>query len=73
MTRFGIGQPVPRSEDTRLLRGAGRYTDDVRLPGQKVGYVLRSPHAHAILRGIDTADAAAMPGIHAILTATDLP
>lgn len=72
MTRFGIGQPVPRSEDTRLLRGAGRYTDDVRLPGQKVGYVLRSPHAHAILRGIDTADAAAMPGIHAILTATDL-
>ncbi|MBP7336597.1 xanthine dehydrogenase family protein molybdopterin-binding subunit [Niveispirillum sp.] len=72
MTKFGIGQPVPRSEDTRLLRGAGRYTDDVRVPGQKVGYVLRSPHAYAAIRGIDTADAATMPGIHAIFTAQDL-
>lgn len=72
MTKFGIGQPVPRSEDTRLLRGAGRYTDDVRVPGQKVGFVLRSPHAHAAINAIDISDAAAMPGVHAILTADDL-
>ncbi|MFV3074309.1 xanthine dehydrogenase family protein molybdopterin-binding subunit [Niveispirillum fermenti] len=72
MTRFGIGQPVSRTEDARLLRGAGRYTDDVRVEGQLAAYVLRSPHAHAALHGIDAADALAMPGVRAIITATDL-
>jgi carbon-monoxide dehydrogenase large subunit len=47
--KFAIGQPVPRKEDPRLLRGGGRYTDDVALPGQYHGFVLRSPLAHGIV------------------------
>ena len=47
MSKFGIGQPVRRVEDQRLITGEGRYTDDINLPGQAHGYVLRSPTAHA--------------------------
>ncbi len=47
MGEFGIGQPVPREEDPYLVRGAGRYVDDVQVSGQARGYVLRSPHGHA--------------------------
>lgn len=72
MTKFGVGQPVPRSEDARFLRGQGRYTDDISVAGQLVGYVLRSPHAHAVLGEINVSDALSMPGVHAILTAADL-
>lgn len=72
MTKFGFGQPVPRSEDARLLRGAGRYTDDVRVPGQLAAFVLRSPHAHARILSVDTEDAAVMPGVRAIITGADL-
>jgi carbon-monoxide dehydrogenase large subunit len=57
MTKFGIGQAVPRTEDARLLTGRGRYTDDVSMAGQAYAYVLRSPHAHADILSIDTADA----------------
>jgi carbon-monoxide dehydrogenase large subunit len=71
MGEFGIGQPVPREEDPYLVRGAGRYVDDVTVPGQLRGYVLRSPHAHARIRGIDAAAAKAMPGVHLILTGRD--
>ena len=46
---------VPRFEDPRLLRGGGRYVDDIVLPGMAFGHVLRSPHAHARIRSIDTA------------------
>jgi carbon-monoxide dehydrogenase large subunit len=53
MAKFGIGQPVRRVEDPRLVTGRGRYTDDIDLPGQAYGYVLRSPHAHARIRSID--------------------
>lgn len=72
MTKFGIGQPVPRTEDARLLRGEGRYTDDVTLPGTLHLHVLRSPHANARIDGMDVEAALAAPGVRAVLTAADL-
>ena len=68
----GIGQPVPRKEDQRLLTGAGRYTSDVFLPGQLYAAIVRSPHAHARIRAIDTADAKAAPGVVDVLTGAEL-
>jgi aerobic carbon-monoxide dehydrogenase large subunit len=68
---FGVGQAVPRFEDPRLLRGEGRYVGDIALPGTAFGYVLRSPHAHARIRSIETAKAKAAPGVLAILTGAD--
>ena len=70
--RFGIGQPVTRFEDGRLLRGRGRYHEDVDLPGQAAMVVVRSVHAYAKIRGIDIAQARAMPGVLAVFTAADL-
>ncbi len=70
--KFGIGQPVPRNEDPILLRGGGRYTDDLSVPGQAYGHVVRSAHAHGVIRGIDTAAARAMPGVLAVITGADL-
>ena len=70
--RFAIGQPVPRSEDPVLLRGEGRYCDDVSLPGQAYAVMVRSHHAHGVIRHIDAAAARAMPGVLAIYTAADL-
>ncbi len=72
MAKFGIGQAIPRAEDPRLLTGRGRYTDDVSLPGQAFGYVLRSPYAHAEIRSIDVADASQAPGVIGIVTGADL-
>jgi len=69
--QFGIGQPVRRKEDYRLLTGAGRYTDDTQLPGQLYGYIVRSPHAHAALNSVDVSAAAAEPGVVKVLTAMD--
>src|SRR5258707_10484942 len=71
MRGFGIGQSLPRSEDLRLLRGRGRYTDDIVLPRQAWLYVLRSPHAAARIRAVDSAAAEAAPGVLAILTGKD--
>ena len=71
MGEFALGQPVPRFEDPRLLRGGGRYVDDMVLPRMAFGYVLRSPHAHARIRGIDTRAAKAAPGVLAVLTGAD--
>src|SRR5262245_8757765 len=71
MGDFGIGQPVPREEDPYLVRGAGRYVDDVALIGQARGYVLRSPHAHARIVAIDAARAKGMPGVLLTLTGSD--
>jgi carbon-monoxide dehydrogenase large subunit len=68
MERFGVGQPVPREEDPYLLRGKGRYVDDVRLLDLARAVVLRSPHAHARIRGIDTAAAKKSPGVLLVLT-----
>jgi carbon-monoxide dehydrogenase large subunit len=70
--KFAVGQPVPRSEDPTLVRGAGRYTDDVNLPGQAYAAMVRSPVAHGVIRGIDTTAARAMPGVLAIYVAADL-
>src|SRR5438045_6598628 len=70
--RFAIGQPVPRSEDPVLLRGEGHYSDDVSLPGQAYAVMVRSHHAHGVIRGIDTAAARAMPGVLAVYTASEL-
>lgn len=72
MGRFGAGQAVRRLEDQRFLTGTGRYTDDIDLPGQARGQVLRSPYAHARIRAIDTTAAKAAPGVLAVLTAADL-
>ncbi len=71
MREFGIGQSLPRSEDLRLLRGRGRYTDDIVLPRQAVLYVLRSPHAAARIGAIGIAAAQAAPGVLAVLTGAD--
>jgi carbon-monoxide dehydrogenase large subunit len=72
MSVQAIGQPVRREEDLRLLEGRGRYVDDVREPDEARGYVLRSPHAHAHITGLNTRRAQAVPGVLAILTGEDL-
>ncbi|KRR24934.1 carbon monoxide dehydrogenase [Bradyrhizobium lablabi] len=70
--RFGAGQPVKRLEDQRLLTGKGQFIDDKPEEGALWLYLLRSPHAHAKIVSIDTADAAGMPGVAAIYTGADL-
>ena len=72
MNQFGIGQPVRRVEDRRFLTGRGSYVDDLTLPRQAYAFMLRSPHAHAHIRAIDTAAAAAAPGVLAVLTGDDV-
>ncbi|MGB6798355.1 MAG: xanthine dehydrogenase family protein molybdopterin-binding subunit [Xanthobacteraceae bacterium] len=71
MGEFAIGQPVPRFEDPRLIQGHGRYIADITFPGMAHGVVLRSPHAHARIRSIDTSKAKAAPGVLAVLTGAD--
>jgi aerobic carbon-monoxide dehydrogenase large subunit len=68
-----FGARVTRFEDPALLSGRGRFTDDIPLPGALHACFVRSPHAHAKIRAVDTNAARAMPGVHAILTADDLP
>ena len=70
--KFAIGQPVPRSEDPKLVQGQGRYTDDVSLPNQAYAVILRSRHAHGIIRKIDTSAAKTMPGVLAVYTGADI-
>jgi carbon-monoxide dehydrogenase large subunit len=72
MGEFAIGQGVSRFEDPRLIQGGGRYTDDIKLPGLVHGVVLRSPHAHAMIKSLDTAAAKAAPGVLCVLTAADV-
>ena len=67
-----IGTPVRRREDYRFLTGAGTYTDDIDRPGQLYAYILRSLHAHALIRGLDTAAAQRSPGVVAIYTGKDM-
>jgi carbon-monoxide dehydrogenase large subunit len=71
MGEFALGQSVPRFEDPRLLRGGGRYVDDMVLPRMAFGHVLRSPHAHARIRSIDTSAAKTAPGVLAVLTGAE--
>ena len=70
--KFGIGQPVLRTEDPILVQGRGSYADDVSLPGQAYAAIVRSRHAHGVLKGIDAAAALAMPGVLAVYTGADL-
>jgi carbon-monoxide dehydrogenase large subunit len=72
MGQFGIGQSVTRIEDLRLLTGSGRFTDDVQLENESAAFVLRSPHAAAAIKGIDTAAAAGAPGVLLVLTGADV-
>jgi carbon-monoxide dehydrogenase large subunit len=70
--KFGIGQPVRRTEDPVLVRGEGRYTDDVNLPGQAYAVIVRSSVAHGVIRAIDVSAACAMPGVLGAWTGADL-
>jgi len=66
-----VGQPMPRREDDRLTTGAGRYVDDIHLPGMLHAAFLRSPYAHARICSVDVSAALAMPGVHAAITGED--
>ncbi|MEA2524157.1 MAG: aerobic carbon-monoxide dehydrogenase large subunit [Thermomicrobiales bacterium] len=66
-----VGQAIKRREDPRLITGAGNYLDDVRLPGLSYAALVRSPHAHAKIKGIDTSAAAGMPGVLGVFTGDD--
>lgn len=70
--KFGVGQPVRRTEDRRFVTGHGQYTDDIVLDGQAHAAFVRSPHAHAVLRNIDVSAARAAPGVLAVLTQDDV-
>ncbi len=72
VAKFGIGQPVPRTEDPVLVQGHGRYTDDINLPDQAYCVIVRSAHAHGVIRGIDVESARTMPGVLGVYTAADL-
>ena len=72
MAKFALGQAVSRVEDLTLVRGAGRYADDVRLANETYAFVLRSPHAHAVIGRIDVAAARKAPGVLAVLTGADV-
>jgi aerobic carbon-monoxide dehydrogenase large subunit len=70
--KFGVGQPVRRKEDDTLVRGKGTYTDDINVPGQAYTWIVRSSHAHGVIRGIETEAARGMPGVLGIWTGADL-
>jgi carbon-monoxide dehydrogenase large subunit len=72
LQKFGVGQPVLRKEDDTLVRGKGKYTDDFNLPGQAYAWIVRSSHAHGIIKDIDTSAAKAMPGVLGVWTGADL-
>src|ERR1700682_3266880 len=72
MKQFGIGQPVRRVEDRRFITGRGRYLDDINRPRQAYAFMLRSPHAHARIRAVDTAAALSAPGVLGVFTGEDL-
>src|SRR6202035_2060142 len=68
-----FGARVTRLEDPALLAGRGCFVDDVKAPGLLHAWFVRSPYAHARLRSVDAAPALAMPGVHAVIAADDLP
>lgn len=72
LQKYGVGQPVRRKEDDTLVRGEGRYTDDFNLAGQAYAVIVRSTHAHGIIRGIGLEAAKAMPGVLGVWTGKDL-
>ena len=72
LLKFGLGQGVTRKEDPTLLRGEGRYTDDVKLPGQAYAVMVRSRYAHGTIRRLDLDEARAMPGVLGVYGPADL-
>src|SRR6201987_2406165 len=68
----GIGHSIKRKEDIRFIQGKGNYVDDVQLPNMVYGHMVRSPYAHARLKGINTAEAKKLPGVLAVITGEDL-
>src|SRR5258708_5234953 len=72
LMKFGIGQAVPRKEDPTLLRGEGRYTDDLSMAGQAYAVMVRSRHAHGLIRSLDLTPAREMPGVLGVYGAADL-
>src|SRR3981189_3321543 len=72
LQKYGVGQPVRRKEDDTLVRGKGKYTDDFNLPGQAYAWIVRAPHAHGIIKSIDTVAARAMPGVLGVWAGTDM-
>ncbi len=72
LQKYGVGQPVRRKEDDRLVRGNCKYTDDFTLPNQAYAWIVRSSHAHGIIKGIETSAAKAMPGVLGVWTGADL-
>ena len=72
LQKFGVGQPVRRKEDDTLVRGKGTYTDDISLPGQAYAWMVRSSHAHGIIRNIDVEAARTMTGVLGVWTGKDL-
>ena len=71
-TKTGIGASVRRKEDLRFITGKGNYTDDINLKDQTYAYFLRSPHAHATLKSINSAKAKKMPGVVGIFVGEDV-
>ena len=69
--KFAVGQSVRRLEDPRLLQGLGRYSDDVSLPRQAYAGIVRSPHAHALIRGLDVSKTRKASGVLAVLTGAE--
>jgi carbon-monoxide dehydrogenase large subunit len=72
LMKFGIGQPVPRTEDPMLVRGEGCYTDDIKLKGEAYAVMVRSRLAHGVIKGIDASAARTMPGVLGVYTGADL-
>src|SRR5215470_4517785 len=72
LMKFGIGQPVPRSEDPMLVRGEGCYTDDIKLAGEAYAVMVRSHVPHGVIKSIDTSAARKMPGVLGVYTGADL-
>ncbi len=72
MAVYGIGQSIRRTEDLRFLTGSSQFVDDIDVDGMLHGVVLRSPHAHAVIKSIDTSAAEKLPGVAAILTGADV-
>src|SRR6516162_9192627 len=68
----GMGHSIKRKEDLRFIQGKGNYVDDVNLPGMVYGQLVRSPYAHARIKGVNIAKAKALPGVLAIITGEDL-
>src|SRR6201995_560757 len=72
MQKSGVGQPARRKEDDTLVRGKGKYTDDFSLPKQAYAWMVRSSHAHGVIKGIDVSAAKGMPGVLGVWTGADL-